>query len=407
LLGAGKRSATQVESEGARRARERLAQFDAAAAETAEKSPPLENYANNSSPSPRNRRYMLRSALWDVSSLKRCRSCGKHVREASGEVGIRVTEGHAGFAGLVTCGSVWVCPVCSAKIAATRSVEIGCVVARALSEGCSVVMVTLTLRHDRGQALGLLWDSLAGCWKRVTGGKSWVRQVERFGLLGFVRATEVTHGQNGWHPHVHALLISERDLSSSEVDELCTSMWERWASKARGLGLRSPLMQASEWHRVTADGSSGTSIGDYLAKGVLAAGAIGMELTQTQSKVARSVHSTRSMWEVLREAVEVGEAGAVRLWLEWERVSKGRRSIAWSRGLRERFGVGLEKSDEEIAAEELGGRDDTIAFITRAGWASMVRRPVLMPALLDALESGGIGALHTFLSENNIEWRPA
>lgn len=364
---------------------------------------PLENYANNSSPSPRNRRYTLRSSLWALSSLQRLKSCGRHVRTGSGKVGVRMSPGlGAGFSGLVSCGSVWCCPVCSSKVSARRCVEIGCVVAQALAEGLSVVMLTVTLRHDRGQKLAPLWDALATCWKRATGGKSWTLAVDRFGVVGYVKAVEVTHGGNGWHPHVHAVLICRAGLTDREIEELCSGLWQRWASAARSQGLASPLMHASEWHRVSADGSAGTSIGDYLAKGVMAAGSIGMELTQTQSKIARSVHSTRSLWDVCTAAVTNGEAADVRTWMEWERASKGRRQIAWTKGLRERFALAPEVDDETIAAEEVGTEGDTVCWITRAGWSSMVRRPELIPVVLDVLEAGGWPALESLLTENGI-----
>ena len=37
---------------------------------------------------------------------------------------IRSNSGIAHYAGLTTCGSIWACPVCSAKIRNTRALEI-------------------------------------------------------------------------------------------------------------------------------------------------------------------------------------------------------------------------------------------------------------------------------------------
>jgi len=42
-----------------------------------------------------------------------------------GSVAVRVSGGVGGFAGLSTCGSVWACGVCNAKIMARRQLEIG------------------------------------------------------------------------------------------------------------------------------------------------------------------------------------------------------------------------------------------------------------------------------------------
>ena len=130
---------------------------------------PLENNANNSTPpltsafpaseegpegwgSLRDRRYALRTLLWDVSALHRLRGCGRGRRAAV--VGVRYSPGiGAGFSGLVTCGSVWACPVCSAKILARRSLELGAGLLAWEAAGGRLVMGTLTMRHHRGHRL--------------------------------------------------------------------------------------------------------------------------------------------------------------------------------------------------------------------------------------------------------------
>src|SRR3954470_7277024 len=64
--------------------------------------------------------------LWEVSSLRPVRTCGRGMM--TGTVSLKVTAQPsgcvAGFAGVVHCGSVWACPVCSAKISAHRQGEV-------------------------------------------------------------------------------------------------------------------------------------------------------------------------------------------------------------------------------------------------------------------------------------------
>lgn len=368
---------------------------------------PLENYANKSSTSARNARYEARAALWNVSSLPRCRKCGRVSRNPTGEVGLRVSDGHAGYAGLVSCGSVWVCPVCSSKIMARRALEIGAGVASAGAERLPVAFCTLTMRHSKGDRLAKLWDGLSKGWGRAASGREWKGHREAFGVEGYVRVVEVTHGRNGWHVHVHALLFAHGFTSSDDLDDLMVPMWERWSAGVQSVGLRAPLPVGSEWHIVGGD-LSGTALGDYLAKGAGAAGAIGMELTQTQSKVARSVHSTNSHWQLLRDGPVNGEVAGLKLWREWEKASKGKRQIAWSQGLRDRLGLVLEeKSDDDIASEELGEADDTVVWITRPGWATMIANPTLIGDTLTKAESSNTGDLSAWLWANGIDHRRA
>lgn len=369
----------------------------------------LENSRTTFHPGTRNRRYDQRSGLWNVSSLARCRRCGKGVRSADGLVGVRQSDGRAGFSGLVSCGSVWVCPVCSIKVQARRSLEVGSAVASAVGRGLPVAMITLTMRHDRGQRLGMLWDALARSWNRVTGGKAWVTAVDRFGVVGWLRVVEVTIGKNGWHVHIHALVFAEH-LSPKALDELAESMWSRWSRSLQRAGLRAPLQHASEWHMIEEAGD-GSSIGEYLSKAFRepkAAGSVGAEMTLTQSKIAQAVHSTRPVWALLDEGALDGEAGPLWAWHEWEKASKGRRQIAWSKGLREELGlIEAEKADEEIAAEELGSEDDTVVWITRGGWGQLIRRPSLIPDVLNAAEQLDADGLSEWLWTNGIEHRRA
>ena len=373
----------------------------------------LENIANKSS-SPgqsveadprsvaRQRRYDGRSALWRASKLPRCRSCGRKAHSADGRVGVRQSAGVAGFAGLVSCGSVWVCPVCSSKILARRALEVGTAVATASAESIPAAFATFTMRHHDGQRLTDLWDALAFAWsKRTVNGAHWQQARRDYGVLGYVRVVEVTHGRNGWHVHVHALIFGT-GITRANLDGLCMPMWERWSRGLQARGLEAPLPVASEWHVLDGD-MTGTAIGEYLSKGMVAAGNIGAELTQTQSKVARSVHSTSSVWELLKSGPVDGETWALNAWWEWERGSKGRRQIAWSQGLRDRLGVGEELTDDEIAAEELGTSDDTLVWITRRGWASLIARPWVIPQVLDQAEQVGAAGLSAWLRSESID----
>ena len=61
----------------------------------------------------------------------------------------------AGIEGLVTCGSVWACPVCAAKVAAKRAEELAQVLDAVHTAGGSAFMLTLTIKHSARDRLGL------------------------------------------------------------------------------------------------------------------------------------------------------------------------------------------------------------------------------------------------------------
>ncbi|WP_075334846.1 hypothetical protein [Pseudonocardia sp. Ae717_Ps2] len=75
-------------------------------------------------------KYRARRELAAITSLSRVKKCGRVSTNEGGEVSLHHTPGPegepgtAGFGGLATCGSVWACPVCSAKISARRSKDL-------------------------------------------------------------------------------------------------------------------------------------------------------------------------------------------------------------------------------------------------------------------------------------------
>jgi hypothetical protein len=88
-------------------------------------------------------------------------------------------------------------------------------------------------------------------------------------------------------------------------------------------------------------------------------------------------------------------------WLEYEKASKGKHGFSVSKGLRDLLGAGLEKTDEEIVAEEAGDRD--LVQITREGWRDLLRSGMNPADVPSAVEAGGVAAVCRLLEANEIE----
>lgn len=367
---------------------------------------PLENYANNFSPLEaesasdlrewrREHRYALRQLLWAESGLERVRKCGR-VRHSE-SVAVRVRDGVAGFAGVTSCGSIWADPVCNAKVMARRAVEVGTAVALWQGTGGQVVFTTLTMRHHRGHGLAQLWDALSAAWNRVTGGKAWLADKARHGVVGYLRVVEVTYGKNGWHVHVHALLFVR---PGCVVNVLHASMFGRWQRALERRGL-SALTVGQDARLIT--GPADADLAAYFTKATADPTALGLEFTQTQSKTARSALSTQTPWHFLDDVL-IGDADALDRWHEWEKGSRGRRQMTWSKGMRDLLGIGAQASDEEVAAEEMGTADDNLVRITAEGWEALCSNAILLPRVLVAAERGGLPGLRMFLDSHSISY---
>src|SRR5690242_12662166 len=87
-----------------------------------------------------------------------------------------------------------------------------------------------------------VWDAVSGAWAAIVAGRHRMRLREEFGLIGYVRAVEVTHGTAGWHPHLHVLPLTEAPLDLDELRELHVFLRERWGRRVTAAGFREPAL---------------------------------------------------------------------------------------------------------------------------------------------------------------------
>lgn len=333
----------------------------------------------------------MRSRLWGWTSLERLRNCGRVAHTASGGAVLRLSDTdvgrRAGVSGLQSCGSPWACPVCSRKISAERSQDVARALSRVAADGGSAALVTLTVRHNRGHRLDELWNAVSSAWSAVTSGSGWTRDQGTFGILGWVRTVEVTHGAAGWHVHVHAVVAADSPLSAEMWSAAGDRMFSRWERRLAKLGFSAVADRGGlDVRPVRMTAGSIEQVGEYLSK-------ITSEITRPGVKSGRL--GNRTPFAILADALATGNADDCDLWLVWEQVSHGRRQLTWSRSLRALAGV--EKTDDEIAAEDKGGVD-TVAM-PKATW-SAVRTEVA--DLLDAAELGGVPAAVSWLRSRGL-----
>lgn len=340
----------------------------------------------------RRAKYTAREFLYMHSLNRRQKACGRSLARGKTAVEVVVNAGIAHYRGLQSCGSVHTCPVCGPKIRQARSkeIEVGLAVHQALGGG--VLFVTVTLRHDQGDRLANLLRFVTGAWSAVVGAngssrsdvEAWKADKARFGIVGFIRTLEVTHGANGWHPHLHVLVLTESPLSGPAQVELGELLWQRWSSYIARNGRKAPTR---EHGLVLVDVRSHGDVARYMAK---VYDSLHHEMTRGDLK--HGGRSGRNPFRILGDLVATGDAGELALWHEYERAIKGKRFLVWSKGLKARLGVG-EVDDETLAAEEVGG--ELLFSITAVQWRSIKRGRGgrgFMCWLLEAVERGGAPA---------------
>jgi hypothetical protein len=335
------------------------------------------------------------------------RTCGRHGINPTGSVRVRASgsgdDRRAGFAGLASCGSVWSCPMCSERILAGRQQELSEGLRAWTAGGGSVAFVTLTMRHRAGQGLGMLWNALSKAWDSANKGRAWQEAKAKYGVAGFVRVVEVTQGAAGWHVHLHAAFLLDGQVSAQDVDDMGCVLFQPWRSALLRAKLDAPIARSGGMVAKLWTGEAGV-MADYFAKNTyeVDASRAALELARGDLKQARS--GNRTPFRILADFLTMGVADDLDLWHEWERASKGRRQMLWSRGLRDLLKLSAEATDQELAAEELGSEQDDLVELSSDAWR-MVRTGSLQAAVLDAAEADDVGAvLRAYLDARGIPW---
>ncbi|WP_420429225.1 protein rep [Kordiimonas sp.] len=339
----------------------------------------------------RKKRHRLRKTAGQILPRERVRNCGCH--RHSDVVDIHRSDRGAHFVGVETCGSVWLCPVCSAKIAETRREEVAEAITGITGEGGSSYMLTLTMRHGLRDPLDFLKEQIVNGWRKVQNRRAYRAIKEEFGVVGTIRAIEVTHGKNGWHPHLHILFLFEGPLFKKDEANVQNALFTLWADVLDKAGGGYVSLDALDFRPATAS--------DYVTKW-----GTDRELVKGQEKLG---NGSRSPWQLL-DAFSCGDKQAGALFREYAETFKGTRQLTWSKGLKARYGIGelddLDAAKEATEADEQlplddGLKEGRIGTLDRGTFDAVVRLG-LTADLLDAAHSKGWRGVTTLLSKHKL-----
>lgn len=309
-------------------------------------------------------RFSLQSVARSIIPASRTAKCLRVRRgqsngqQASIQVWRHAEFKSAHYKGLQTCGSVWACPVCSAKISERRRVELAAAIAMHKASGGEVLLLTLTNRHDRRDDLKELLTGQAKALSYfMRGTKAAKKWFDGLGSIGTIRAMEVTHGDtNGWHPHYHILVFAKSGLHLANHVQDGASLWAKCCTMA---GLKTPSLERG----LTLQS------GDYAAKYV---GKWGLEQEMTKGHQKKAKGGGATPFDLLRRVLaNKKDHRSGFLFAEFVFAFKGRRQLVWSKGLKHLFAV--EESSDEVLAEGQTEGAELFAYITIDQWRRILR----------------------------------
>lgn len=294
-------------------------------------------------------RFALQSAARQLLPREGVASCMRGVRPREGGYDVSVLYAPVGqighFGGLQICKSIWMCPVCCAKVSERRREELAQAL-RNWSEQESdttrrMLLVTFTLQHEVGDNLSDVLGALKKARRWLTSGRAAAAFNERYGCVGSIRSLEVTYGANGWHPHLHVLYFFDREVPILPYTEAIKNRWSECVSSAG---------RYASWMHGCDVRFSDKDIAEYIAKwGKEPKWTISHEMTKGVAKSSRKGGSTPMQ---LLADYWAGNQDAGFLWLQYAVNLKGERQLCWSKGLRDMLGLGVDKTDEDLADEQ-------------------------------------------------------
>lgn len=348
------------------------------------------------------------------------------------------------FSGLVTCGSVWACPVCTAKIQQRRRAELSTLIEKAWDSGFRPAMLTFTFPHSKFDALDFMQKAQAKAFQSFRNSRGYKQLIEASNYKGLVRSLELLHGVNGWHLHTHELwLICVDPANRSEFERIIRLEWLKACSRS---GLFGPDGEAGKAYRDYADTARrcdpsrssrardrdqdlfsrhidakakmdirnfldygvhfawDASNSDYLAKQDESRyWGVDREMAAATSK--RSFDGSGKPKGVHpHEFLIRREKGDHSRFIEYVNGMKGRSQLYWTNGLKDWAGV-EEKSDEEIT-QELQADAELFALVTLRQW-KIIRKGRLRTALLEVIEQQDSELLLSFLRSLDAETETA
>ncbi len=298
-------------------------------------------------------------------------------------------------------------------------------------------------------------DALTRAFTATINGAPWKRFTRRHGIRHWIKAQEVTLGwQNGWHAHLHVLLFVDldgavRDLSADateawlEVDaatdgraraakirkatrrdeeaseaariaaqgitrererELWSWLTDRWAEMVVRSGGRRPSRRRGVDIRTVRDGNVVALYVSKLQEGDREKGwAVGQEMARQDLKKGR-LDSLVPLELLDLDGLSPEEVERNRAyWAEYVEATHGRRSMTWSRGLKEAAGI-AEVEDEQVVAEDAAEtEDDRVLIIRAADWRGIRDDADVLARILELVEQDRADQVAQFV---RFEWPP-
>lgn len=290
-----------------------------------------------------------------------------------------------GYSGVMRCGNVWTCVICSGKVMRKRCDQISQLFDAVHASGGSAVMVTYTAGHRREDKLVDLLDAFKRAQKSLSADRRY-RDIVSI-RSGAAVVTEIKFGnENGWHAHQHQAWFFPFG-PVPDVEQLASDLFPRWQHHCSKFGLKT--IEFFQERRIGVDVRPAWNAAEYMAKFDRERDwSLPAEITAGRLKLGQGESVTP--WALLEDAILRGkDSPAAALWLEYCRATKGKACVSLKPADRLLKSFGMPTAlDDFIDANEVGD-GEIIGVVARDEFDRVVREGGL-GRLLEAARKGEV-----------------
>lgn len=284
-------------------------------------------------------RFKLLDSARKVLKGQRTQHCFFNRVDKNDGVGVMFNKARkkANYSNIIRCANAWGCPVCAAIISEHRKCEVKDAMDWWKAQGGSVLLLTLTVPHYSHTDIKQLKKDLKKAYSKFFKGvRASQNMFEKWQIEHYISCFEITHGENGFHPHYHILLFIPYAVGIGSHIGMEQDMYAVWKDCCTKSGLDEPS-QKHGLHLQAGDDAS-----NYVAKW-------GLEHEMTKGHVKKGKKESRTPFDILRSYDESGDEKEANLFRLYYFAFKGQRQLNWSKGLKKLSSKGQEeKTDQEI-----------------------------------------------------------
>ena len=284
-------------------------------------------------------RFKLLDSTRKILKGERTQHCFFNRVDKNDGVGVMFNKARkkANYSNILRCANAWGCPVCAAIISEHRKCEVKDAMDWWKAQGGSVLLLTLTVPHYSHTDIKQLKKDLKKAYSKFFKGvRASQNLFSKWMIEHYISCFEITHGENGFHPHYHVLLFVPYAVGIRSHIGMEQDMYAVWKDCCTKSGLDEP----SEKHGLHLQ--AGNDAANYVAKW-------GLEHEMTKGHVKKGKKESRTPFDILRSYDESGDEKEANLFRLYYFAFKGTRQLNWSKGLKKLSSNGQEeKTDQEI-----------------------------------------------------------